>query len=166
MATSRIARSGRQLFFNNWFSQLPLLCLFVWLLWPGATVANDSSTQLRSDTEISTAGYYQLSWVHGDAASNGLTFRLVEIVTDSNGEQRRVIYHGRDTSRIVSGKPDGEYQYRVLVFAGNQSLDQSNPVVVTVRHHSLDKAFGFFIVGVLVFIAIVIAIFTGTRRAK
>lgn len=69
------------------------------------------------------------------------------------------VYAGEDRAALISGKPDGVYRYRLL--------DASGQVVArataTVKHHSLSRAWMFFAVGLLVFLATAVLVVRGAR---
>lgn len=111
---------------------------------------------LESDQEISTAGYYQLSWLQGKP---GMVLTLEERQDAAAAVSE--IYNGMDTATVISGKPDGVYHYTLLSDAGEPV---SNTVTVTVKHHSLTIAVNFFLIGALVFVFILIAIIRGSRK--
>ena len=113
---------------------------------------------LSSDQSVSTAGYYQLSWEMKNASSEAIYILEQKAAGADAAEQ---IYRGSDTATMISGKPDGRYHYVVRTDDGSSS---SNPLTVTVAHHSLATAFNFFIIGVVVFIFILIAIVLGNRQ--
>lgn len=113
--------------------------------------------QLESDTEVATAGYYQLSW-----AQTAPGMRLVE-AADAGFQNKEVIYRGADTARLVSGKRDGDYYYRLESDDGVTPL--SNTLLVRVQHHSLRRAWMFFTVGAAAFIATLGLIVFGSRSA-
>lgn len=92
----------------------------------------------------SSEGYYQLRWEADEP------IRLVE-ATSAGFADARTIYTGSDTAHVVSGKPDGVFHYRIETAGGGTVL--ADPVVVTVRHHSLSRAFSFFALGAVVFLA-------------
>jgi hypothetical protein len=92
----------------------------------------------------SNEGYYQLSW-DTDEAVNLIE---AEIADFSDGV---VVYSGLDSGHVVSGKPDGVWFYRLEAADGGGVL--SDPAVITVRHHSLARAFSFFALGAVVFLA-------------
>jgi hypothetical protein len=162
-ATSRIARWGWLLFLprfgcsrfhlpvrNNLLAILVGLCV---LIVPAIQTAN--AIQLNSDSQLATAGYYQLSW----SGKSGV-FQLQESPT-ADFNSYKVIYTGRDLARIVSGKPNGDYYYRI---ADDNNGDISNVVAVTVAHHPLKNAILFFCAGAFVFISTLILIIKGNRR--
>lgn len=116
---------------------------------------------LDSDTRLATAGYYQLRWGAADFPT-----RLVES-TDPSFADAHVIYAGPDTARLVSGKPDGDYYYRLESAAGpQQGVAVSEVLEVTVAHHSLARAFSFFAIGAFVFSATLGLIVFGGRNER
>jgi len=124
-----------------------------------ALSANAAETiVLNSDQSVSTAGYYQLSWQMKNA-SPGTVYILEQTAEDAEAAVQ--IYRGSDTATMISGKPDGRYHYVVRTDDGTSA---SNPLTLTVAHHSLATAFNFFIIGVVVFIFILIAIVLGNRQ--
>lgn len=115
-----------------------------------------AALQLHSDTDVATAGYFQLQW-QGDAGNYQL-----EEARNAEFHQPQVIYQGTDTATVISGKANGEYYYRI----GQRAMPSpvySNSVKVTVAHHSLLEAWLFFTAGALVFIAILLMIIKGNR---
>lgn len=92
----------------------------------------------------SNEGYFQLRWDAGEPV------RLVE-ATSRDFVETRILYTGRDSAHVVSGKPDGTWYYRLETADGARVL--SEPAVITVRHHSLIRAFSFFTIGAVVFLA-------------
>jgi len=99
---------------------------------------------LESDQTLSREGYFQLHWEADEPV------RLVEATRDDFSDAR-LLYSGSDSARVISGKPDGTWYYRLEAAAGGTIL--SPPTVVTVRHHSLQRAWSFFLLGGVVFIA-------------
>ena len=160
-ATEQIARLGSHLLPSSRFSSLSLRGLsrlLLLLLLPVLSASAAESIVLSSDQSVSTAGYYQLSWEMKNA-SPGTVYTLEQATEDA--EKAEQIYRGSDTATMITGKPDGRYHYIVRTDDGSSS---SNPLTVTVAHHSLATAFNFFIIGVVVFIFILIAIILGNRQ--
>lgn len=102
-----------------------------------------SATLAPAELE-SNEGYYQLSWDSDEAVS------LIE-ADSPDFSDGIVIYTGLDSGHVVSGKPDGVWFYRLEAADGGDIL--SDPAVITVRHHSLGRAFSFFALGAVVFVA-------------
>lgn len=114
--------------------------------------------QLNSDSQLATAGYFQLSW-SGEAAQ----FQLQES-TSRDFTSYKVIYKGKDLARVISGKADGEYFYRI---SDNENTALvSNVIKVTIAHHPLGTAIAFFIAGGIVFIAILFLILKGNKQTR
>lgn len=128
------------------------------------SVANTALT-LQADSDVASAGYYQLQWEAGEAPT-----RLVES-PGPEFENRRVVYEGPDAARLISGKSDGQYYYRLERAdpegASDNEIDVvSNVLQVTVRHHSLSRAFTFFTIGAGVFLATLILVLVGGRSER
>jgi hypothetical protein len=170
-ATSRNARSGRALFLPLWFSHLPLYRLyvaagFVLLCFHVQPALAGEPIELHSDTHIASAGYYQLRW-HWPAATADTQYVLQETSTAGDERIQRDIYSGTDLASVISGKADGVYEYTVRALDGQQRLvAHSERVQVIVEHHSLARALGFFIVGLIVFVATLAVILRGAARHK
>ena len=129
------------------------LCLSVFC----CTIGMAAATQLQSDTDESTAGYYQLSWNHDQSV------QLVE-AKSIDFSDRRVIYAGTDTARVMSGKSDGRWYYRLELVATGEPASET--ITVTVKHHSLARAGFFFGLGAFVFFATLGLILHGQRKAR
>lgn len=132
-------------------------------VFPLSAVFADEVLNLETDTSLATAGYYQLRWEAGDVET-----RLVE-ATDPSFDNARIIYAGPDTARLMSGKPDGDYYYRLESAGANgppRGAAVSNTLKVTVAHHSTTRAFSFFTLGAAVFAATLGLIILGGRNER
>lgn len=109
--------------------------------------------ELEADTDVATAGYYQLRWFADRAI-------VLEESGTADFETPKVVYRGSDAARVMSGKADGDLYYRVR---DTETGAQSDIVKVTVRHHGLDRAFAFFALGATVFVATLLLILAGAR---
>ena len=124
-----------------------------------------AAVSLESDSDIATAGYFQLQWEASETPT-----RLVESL-DPAFKTSVVLYEGPDTARLISGKSDGNYFYRLEragaeFAAGNQAEVVSNTLQVTVKHHSLVRAFTFFAIGAAVFAATLALVLFGGRNER
>jgi hypothetical protein len=129
----------------------------------GPIASAQPAIPLEADTRVATAGFYQLRWGAGEVAS-----RLVE-ATDPEFADARVIYAGPDTARLMSGKPDGDYYYRLEAAGATEAgrrVVLSNVLEVTVEHHPLERALAFFAVGATVFAATLGLILFGGRDER
>ncbi|MFQ5535506.1 MAG: hypothetical protein ACE5EM_11875 [Sphingomonadales bacterium] len=115
--------------------------------------------RLTSDSDIASAGFFRLLW-ETDA-------ERVELQESKHAtfENARILYQGSDRATVVSGKPDGTWYYRIRAIGKGQAGPWSKAVVVTVDHHSLTRAIGFFVLGLIVFIGILFVIVGGARQA-
>ncbi len=94
-----------------------------------------------------SAGYITLSWGKED----GGTYELNEI----KDNQSISLYRGMDNAVTLSGLPDGVYHYKLDIDNGEASYNLS----VTVKHHSLFRAFMFLTLGAIMFITLIILLF-------
>lgn len=131
--------------------------------------ATAAELSISSSTSIATAGYYQLSWSSDPASETGF---LLQESHQQDFASTNTLYQGTDTSSLISGKANGTYYYRVALLddavaalTTKTEVPWSKPVAVNVAHHSLEKAFGFFIAGLIVFLASLLTIFIGNRKA-
>lgn len=113
--------------------------------------------EFRSDTALATAGYFQIYWNADEAV------RLYESTTPGF-EAPRIVYEGNDSGYTASGRRDGEIFFRLESAATGEMLGQ--PVRVEVAHHPLGRAFAFFLVGAIVFVATLLLIVTGSTSAN
>lgn len=112
---------------------------------------------LTVDNPTATAGFYKVSWQPAtDAVSQ--RFELQE-ARDADFTQPLSVYNGPDHARTFSGRADGTYYYRLRIAQPNAQpnvqphADWSVPVHVQVAHHSLTRAWIFFAMGAVVFLA-------------
>jgi len=116
-----------------------------------------ASPKLNSDTKLSTAGYFQLSWQD----DTGQSFQLQQ-APHPTFEDAVTLYDGSDRATVISGLPNGDYFYRVRSDDGLWS----DTLKVSVKHHSLAKALGFFGLGAVMFIVMVVLLINGIRRKE
>jgi hypothetical protein len=126
------------------------------LLLSGLSADTAPAASLAVDQTVSREGYYQLRW---EAES---PVRLVE-ASSPDFDAARVLYQGSDTARVVSGKPDGTWYYRLEPAAGGAVIGE--PIAVTVLHHPLGRALAFFATGAIVFAATLGLILFGRAQA-
>lgn len=162
--TAQITRLGRSLFLTRWFrcsvlrDVSSLLTGITIFFIPVLCASAAQNISLSSDQDKATAGYFQLQWQGSDDTD---TIYIVE-ETPTGAATPRVIYKGKDTATVISGKSDGQYLYQIHTSDGKHI---SNQLTVTVAHHSLTTAFNFFTIGAIVFIFILLAILRGNKQA-
>lgn len=113
--------------------------------------------ELSASPGRSTTGTFSLSWEGAEGA-------LYELIEASGEGDSQIVYQGTDTASVMTGKPNGSYSYRVRAQHTGSPSAWSQPVGVTVAHHSLTRALGFFTVGLLVFLATLTLILRGERN--
>lgn len=138
-------------------SPLPLRWLSVLFLLVAAGGWADAPA-LSADNDNPRAGYFQLSWQLSAEAGNGV-FLLEQ---QGPSERHRWRVEGR-RSYAVTGLADGAYRYRVRRLEPRQG-SWSNSVSVVVEHHSVWRAWTFFVAGLIIFVALV-AVIVANRRA-
>ncbi len=124
----------------------------------GPSSTAHESAVLESSVSVATAGFFSLNWQDAQSAP----FVLQE--SSSPGfSNASVIYRGPDTAHFVSGRDNGKYYFRVRAARDG---GWSEPIAVTVHHHSLPRALGFFSVGLIVFAATMAVIVAGASRTR
>jgi hypothetical protein len=116
---------------------------------------------LTADQDVSTAGYYQLNWQQKSPGNVEL-----QEARSKDFIKAKTLYLGPDQASFISGRQDGEYFYRARPVESSNTSDWSNTVKVTVKHHSLNRAFLFFTAGAIVFLLILFVIHKGSRLEK
>ena len=123
-------------------------------------LANEAP-RLASDSAVSTAGFFQLTWSGPEAAE----YELVE-AGSADFAPATVRYRGPDLATVVSGKPDGDYHYRIRAWVDGTPSAWSEDVQVSVQHHPLARALTVLALGALVFAAILVVILRGEARTR
>lgn len=115
------------------------------------------ANQISTNTPVSTAGYFNLSWSSDQSAPY-----VVQQSLDASFNQVKTIYQGADQATVMSGLPDGQYFYRMQASAGQWS----EAIKVEVKHHTLEKAFAFFAAGAVMLFILVFVLIKGSRHAE
>ena len=118
--------------------------------------------ELSTSTDISTAGYFQLNW----QGQNSSSLYQLEESANAQFSTTKLIYEGHDTASVISGRSNGKYLYRVREINTESKIsgEWSEPVRISVEHHSLTKALGFFFIGLIVFVSTLLAIVRGSKQ--
>ena len=133
---------------------------------PACLSADTVLPVLTTDTRLASAGYYQLSWQPGvaGALNKKISFELQQS-NEPSFKTVTTVYRGPDRASVVSGQPDGDYFYRIRqVNPSQSSSDWSKPILVKVQHHSLRKAWLFFVAGASVFFMTLFFIVAAARN--
>lgn len=99
-----------------------------------------------------SAGYATLAW----AAADGNSFLLEEY----EGDEWHTIYEGGDRATTLSGLADGSYRFRLSADGGAPGPEFD----LTVAHHPLSRAFGFFGAGAVMLAVLIVLLVAGARR--
>lgn len=144
--------AGRHL--SRWI----LICLFLCLF----TLSAASAPLLSLAPTLSTDGKATLSWKLPEGASVE-----VESSLDNRFGNTVSLYQGSDRSTVLTGLSDGSYHFRARIVHQNGAISPwGEPVNLLVEHHSLTKAMSFFAIGAVVFVATLLLIILGARRAQ
>ena len=112
---------------------------------------------LSSDTDLSSEGYFVLSWTSEPGSETPVVLQQSTTRNFSSPFEYTLAANGSIT---LTGFEDGRYYFR----ARQEGSPFSEPLVVEVAHHSLQRAFGFFMVGLALFIILVMTIVRGNRN--
>ena len=124
--------------------------------------AAPDAPRLSVDSALATAGFFQLHW-SGDYGQ-AVRYRI-EQASGPDFEAPRTIYTGPDRASLLSGYADGRYFFRARARLADGTLSEwSAPLLVRVAHHPLARAWGFFAVGAIVFLAVLAVILRGARE--
>lgn len=116
--------------------------------------------ELSVDASIATAGYYRLQWQANHAKNPSF---ILQESQEESFQTPFTRYQGSDRARVISGKSDGDYFYRVRL---EDNTQWSDVVKVQVRHHSLGDAFLFFSIGLFIFLSTLFVIYRGNKSAR
>jgi hypothetical protein len=113
-----------------------------------------AAEDLRISSNGSTAGYLTLDWSENSAPAP-YTLQM------NKGTGWQTIYQGNDTATTLTGLQNGDYQFRINS-SDPATIDDdhwSDPISVTINHHSLVKALSFFASGLIIFIILLWLLF-------
>jgi len=162
LATSRNARSGRELFPAIRFRPSLLFYCFAAGFFFCINSSHAESLVLETSTQTATAGFFQLSWSFPHAPDD-ISYQLFED-SDLESSGAKLIYTGPDMASVISGKADGTYKYYVSASSsGWPDRQVSQTITVTVAHHSLKNALIVLVIGFLIFLSVIFVILRGER---
>lgn len=121
-----------------------------------AESTSPNSGNLNASTSVSNEGYFVLDWEIAPQDSP-LTLQQSNSQQFSSVTPREVAGSGAAT---ITGLADGHYYFRLL--DGDQVV--SNTVDIQVSHHSLERAGGFFLLGLALFSILIFTILHGNRK--
>ncbi|TVZ40436.1 hypothetical protein P886_4867 [Alteromonadaceae bacterium 2753L.S.0a.02] len=118
---------------------------------------------LSANTTLSSEGYFVLSWDVPDLPSQALEALQLRQSSDAAMRDSQVIPIASQSSLTLSGYSDGIYYFQLASQPEGLPPAASNIIQVAVTHHSLTKAFGFFSMGLVLFLILCLTIFLGNR---
>lgn len=130
------------------------------LLLAGTAVSASPAPVLNSDSQTSTTGFFQLSWL-----TDAQQVQLQE-ARDKAFTNPADTYLGTDKAALISGKKDGQWYYRARNILNTQPGPWSNTVEVTVKHHDLMRALMFFTLGLVIFVSLALLVILGSRKTN
>lgn len=131
-----------------------VLCILLMLGLSGSILAADEDGwSLTTDTELAREGYFVLDWSLGDQEDY-----VIQQAHSSAFVQPDTYEVPASGSMTLSGFADGDYYFR----AGREG-NWTDTVQVTVEHHSLARALGFFISGLILFSILTVVILRGNK---
>lgn len=122
---------------------------------------------LHGPEGASADGQFDLRWqVTLDGLEDPIATAVEFELEERAGDRRTLLPAGPHLAAALSGRDDGDYGYRVrAVRTGRPISPWSEPVMVQVRHHTLDFALRMFAIGAAVFLATVALVLIGHRRS-
>lgn len=120
-----------------------------------------AATSLSIKDNGASAGYVTLGW---DVENPDAISTIETKPANKKDAPWRQLYQGPDTATTLSGLEGGDYLFRLKVGEG----DWSEPLEFTVSHHALSKALAFFGVGLVLFLALLMLLFSspGAKTTK
>ncbi len=114
-----------------------------------------SANTLTADTTLSSEGYFVLNWELSTPATN-LALQQSQTPDFKKPLSRSINAIGSIT---ITGLRDGDYYFRLV----NDTEPSTQPLLVRVQHHSLERAGLVFGLGLLLFTTLVATILIGKR---
>lgn len=116
-----------------------------------------ADTDLAADTDVSSEGYFVLRWTTGADTGSPVLLQQADTENFSSPIEYTLDANGSIT---LTGLENGRYYFR----ARQADSPFSDTVIVDVAHHSLARAFAFFLVGLVLFMILVVTIIRGNRE--
>lgn len=120
-------------------------------------------TELSSDS-----GYVTLKWPSQPSEGKDVevVYHLI-VASDETFSDSKLLYAGPYESYFISGLQEGVYFFKVRVDGGASGHNGpwSEPAKLTVQFPPTSKVVGYMVMGILVFLATVIAVWTGHRNS-
>ncbi len=123
------------------------------------TKSSEPAIKFRENSLESKTGYFQINW-DGELKENCL-FELSQ-----SKELKKIIYRGKENASFISGKRDGNYQYKIATICPEGTSISPEALSVTVKHYDAQLASTLFAVGLLSFVVLAAVIFYQDSKTK
>jgi hypothetical protein len=145
--------------------RLAIVCLFLLSVVVLPLPVLSANIHLESDSDVATAGYFRLSWGLNAVVEKDTIEYQLQRSNQPDFARFKVAYLGPDLARVVSGKANGDYYYRIRAIQhGVPITEWSDVAQVSVAHHSLFRALMFFAAGAVIFFALLVFILSQNKR--
>lgn len=140
----------------------PILILLSFFFTENVLATNQAPPFFKGGSSIkSHAGYITLAWT---SAEGGAVYEIEE-KGKRNSHAATVIYRGKGKKIFISGLENGGYRYRVRSIGDDGSLSPwSQPLILQVKHHSIERALFLFFLGMIIFAVTCYVIIRGSRK--
>ncbi len=129
-------------------------------------IALSEKSVLTITDDGSSAGYVTISWAgksDAELKTPASTEYQLQIKQQSQSDDDyKTIYQGRDNATTLSGLENGNYQLRLQSAEGVWS----EPLQISISHHALNKALAFFAIGLVLFLSLLILIFSPSHKSE
>ena len=150
--------------FNAKRLRLAIVCFCLLSVLALPLPALSTRIHLESDSAVATAGFFRLSWSQAEVADVDRLQYQLQSSSNPDFDQADTLYQGPDLARVISGKANGEYYYRIRALRdGAPATAWSDITHVTVEHHSFSRALMFFVAGAIIFFALLFFILTNHK---
>ena len=117
------------------------------------------------DEVESSSGYVKLDW---SSPNTGDILYELESSSSPDFQTSQSIYEGPDLASFISGLANGTYYYRIRAIdtSDNTTSAWSDPVQLTVKHHSIHLAFTLAGIGTFVFLLTAFVVIRGANMQE
>lgn len=117
------------------------------------------------DQVESNSGHIKVTWASVNAEN---VIYVLEVSPSKDFQTSQQIYEGPDLASFISGLANGTYYYRIrAVDKSNNTVSAwSDPVQLTVEHHSIHLAFTLAGIGTFVFLLTAFVVIRGANMQE
>ncbi len=148
------------------FPQKFLLSVLALIVTTGSAIsfAGENAPAFVTQSQTSRTGHVKLIWEPATlpAPDDGAPVFELQAASHPDFSDPRVVYSGSDRASFVSGLANGTYYYRVRNLDNGTPGAWSDPLEITVDHHSLSLALLLFGLGFVVVAATFAVVLRGS----